>query len=83
MAIAGGKRGMTYIQELWARNPLVIDGDTIRPHHKYTDDLYMRSEKTMATEHDYEAYKQYLKSLNLSSAEYEKRLKEWCRRHKF
>lgn len=32
---------------------------------------------------EYEAYKQYLRSLNLSSAEYEKRLMEWCRRHKF
>ena len=31
----------------------------------------------------YEAYKQYLKSLNLSPAEYEKRLREWCRRNKF
>ena len=72
---------MGYLNELLVRNPLVIDGDTIRPHHKYTDDLYMGSEKTMATVHDYEAYKQYLRSLNLSSAEYEKRLREWCRRN--
>lgn len=32
---------------------------------------------------EYEAYKQYLRSLNLSSAEYEKRIREWRRRHKF
>lgn len=37
----------------------------------------------MANIHDYETYKQYLRSLNLSNAEYEKRLIEWCRRHKF
>lgn len=29
----------------------------------------------------YEAYKQYLKTLNLSSPEYEKKLREWCRRN--
>ena len=37
----------------------------------------------MATVYDYEAYKKYLQGLNLSSVEYEKRLREWCRRHKF
>ena len=37
----------------------------------------------MATTYDYEAYKQYLRSLNLSSAEYEKRLMEWCKKNKF
>lgn len=37
----------------------------------------------MATVHDYEAYKSYLRSLNLSNEEYAKRLKEWCGRHKF
>jgi hypothetical protein len=31
---------MGYLNELLSRNPLVIDGDTIRLHHKYTDDLY-------------------------------------------
>lgn len=31
----------------------------------------------------YEEYKRYLKSLNLTSAEYEKRIIEWCRRNKF
>ena len=31
---------MGYLNDLLSRNPLVIDGDTIRPHHKYTDDLY-------------------------------------------
>ena len=36
---ARGKE-MGYLNELLSRNPLVIDGDTIRPHHKYTDDLY-------------------------------------------
>ena len=30
----------------------------------------------------YEEYKKYLRSLNLTSVEYEKRLREWCRRHK-
>lgn len=35
----------------------------------------------MATTQEYEAYKQYLCTLNLSSAEYEKRLREWCRRN--
>ena len=37
----------------------------------------------MATTQEHEAYKQYLRSLNLSWQEYEKRLKEWCRRNKF
>ena len=31
----------------------------------------------------YEAYKQYLRNLNLSSAEYEKKLREWCKKNKF
>lgn len=31
----------------------------------------------------YEEYKRYLRSLNLSNAEYEKRIREWCRRHKY
>ena len=31
----------------------------------------------------YEEYKRYLRSLNLTSAEYEKRIREWCRRNKF
>ena len=35
----------------------------------------------MATIQQYEAYKQYLKNLNLSSKEYEKRIKEWCDKH--
>ena len=30
----------------------------------------------------YEEYKRYLRSLNLTSAEYENRIIEWCRRHK-
>ena len=33
----------------------------------------------MSKSQEYEAYKQYLRSLNLSSAEYEKKLREWCR----
>lgn len=36
---------------------------------------------TMVTVHDYEAYKQYLLSLNLSSAEHEKILRKWCIRN--
>lgn len=31
---------MGYLNDLLSRNPLVFDGDTIRPHHNYTDDLY-------------------------------------------
>lgn len=31
----------------------------------------------------YEEYKQYLRSLNLISAEYEKRIREWCRKNKY
>ena len=31
----------------------------------------------------YEEYKQYLRSLNLTSAEYEKRLREWCKKNKY
>ena len=31
----------------------------------------------------YEEYKRYLQSLNLSWEEYEKRLQEWCKKHKF
>ncbi len=31
----------------------------------------------------YEAYKQYLRSLNLSPIEYDKKLREWCKRNKF
>ena len=31
----------------------------------------------------YEQYKQYLRSLNLTSVEYEKRIREWWRKHKF
>ena len=38
---------MGYLDELLSRNPLVIDGDTIRPHHKYTDDLYTGVKKQM------------------------------------
>ena len=74
---------MGYLNELLSRNPLVIDGDTIRLHHKYTDDLYMGSKKTMATVYDYENYKRYLQGLNLTPTEYNKKLREWCRKHKF
>jgi flagellar biosynthesis chaperone FliJ len=34
----------------------------------------------MATAQQYEAYKQYLKSLNLTPAEYKKRLDKWCKK---
>ena len=37
----------------------------------------------MATLQQYEAHKQYLRSLNLSGAEYEKRLREWCNKKNF
>ena len=35
----------------------------------------------MATTQEYEAYKQYLRSLNLSSVEYDKRLREWVKKN--
>lgn len=35
----------------------------------------------MATTQEYEAYKQYLRGLNLTPAEYEKMLRKWCRRN--
>lgn len=37
----------------------------------------------MATVYDYEAYKQYLRSLNLTPAEYEKKIRQWCKKNKF
>ena len=37
----------------------------------------------MATISDYEAYKLYLRTLNLSSEEYEKRIREWCKKAGF
>lgn len=37
----------------------------------------------MSKELMYQAFKRYLGTLNLSSAEYEKRLKEWCERNKY
>jgi hypothetical protein len=32
---------------------------------------------------EYEVYKMYLRSLNLSWQEYQKRINEWCKKHKF
>ena len=37
----------------------------------------------MASIYDYELYKRYLQSLNLSWEEYEKRLQAWCKENKF
>jgi hypothetical protein len=37
----------------------------------------------MATSQEYEAYKRYLQSLNLPPVEYEKRIREWCKKNKF
>lgn len=31
----------------------------------------------------YEEYKQYLRILNLTSAEYEKRIREWCKKMRY
>lgn len=31
----------------------------------------------------YEAYKRYLRTLNLTSAEYEKRIREWCEKMRY
>ena len=38
---------MGYLNELLSKNPLVIDGYILRPHHKYTDDLYTGGKITM------------------------------------
>lgn len=35
----------------------------------------------MATVYDYEAYKQYLQGLKLTPAEYQNKLREWCRKN--
>jgi hypothetical protein len=37
----------------------------------------------MSKTSQYEAYKQYLKTLNLSPVEYEKRVREWCKKHNY
>ena len=37
----------------------------------------------MATVYDYEAYKQYLQGLNLSPSEYERKIKEWCKKNNY
>lgn len=37
----------------------------------------------MSKTQQYEAYKQYLRLLNLTYAEYERRLIEWCKKNKF
>lgn len=37
----------------------------------------------MATIYDYENYKRYLQGLNLKPDEYNKKLREWCKKHKF
>lgn len=42
-----------------------------------------KGEMKMATSQEYEAYKRYLQSLKLTPEEYEKRIKEWCRKHLF
>ena len=31
----------------------------------------------------YEAYKQYLLTLDITVKEYERRLREWCKKHKY
>lgn len=31
----------------------------------------------------YEEYKRYLRNLNLASAEYEKRIREWCKKMRY
>ena len=37
----------------------------------------------MSKTQKYEAYKKYLQSLSLSQQEYEKKLRQWCKRNKF
>jgi hypothetical protein len=37
----------------------------------------------MKKDREYENYKNYLKSLCLSSKEYEKRIREWCRKNNY
>lgn len=44
---------------------------------------YVVGSGNMNKNQKYEAYKQYLRRLNLSSAEYEKKLREWCIKNKF
>ena len=44
---------------------------------------FQRGDEKMNKIQKYEEYKQYLKTLNLTSAEYEKRIREWCRKHKY
>ena len=43
----------------------------------------MKEREILNKTQQYEEYKQYLRSLHLTSAEYERRIREWCRRHKF
>jgi hypothetical protein len=37
----------------------------------------------MNKEKEYEKYKAYLKSLNLSSKEYDRLIREWCRKNNY
>ena len=40
-----------------------------------------KGEEKMSKISDYEAYKRYLNSLNLTPQEYERRLREWCKKN--
>ncbi len=37
----------------------------------------------MTKEQKYQVFKSYLNTLNLSAAEYERRIREWCRIHRY
>ncbi len=37
----------------------------------------------MTKEQEYHMFKLYLKTLNLSAAEYERRIREWCMIHRY
>lgn len=41
------------------------------------------AKKKKATVYDYEAYKSYLRTLDLTYEEYDKMLREWCKKNNF
>ena len=43
----------------------------------------MKEREILNKTQQYEEYKQYLRSLNLTSAEYEKRIREWCKKMRY
>lgn len=43
----------------------------------------MTERERLDKKQQYEEYKQYLRSLNLTGAEYEKRIIEWCKKMRY